>query len=269
MRATYKFILICLVFVVGACVNAPYTTTRISSHLEVITDDCDETTLVVYDVDETLVQPSDSFLSNEHTVQGRNFLSELVKKYPKKTDWGRFRAILLRDASMPMIEVGVLNVIKKFREKGAKVIALTSMNTGKIGFYQRLEAWRYEQLKSLGFEGDFPREHFPLRGFKRNPVFYRGVLAADLENKGEVLSAFLKKVQLHPRKIIAIDDDIKALNQVGDLCKRQGMSFQGYLYSGAKQVPWKQKVIDAQAEHLINNGVWIDDQKIQGLFKTN
>lgn len=238
---------------------------EIDSHTKVNTNDSDASTLVVYDVDETLVQPLDSYLVNEHDSVGKSFLAEFIAKHPEVVDWDFYRAVILRDAQRPLIENAVLAVVQEFKNRGAKVIALTSMNTGKMGFYESMESWRYNHLKSAGFSGDFADLVLSFGGFKRNPVFFKGILAADLENKGEVLGAFLKEVNFLPKHIIAIDDDTLALSQIREFCLNNNIGFKGYLYKGFWKVPWNANLIKAQAEYLLRHKVWINDTTASNL----
>lgn len=212
-------------------------------------------------MDETLIQPIDSYIANEHSDQARAFLKQLIQNHPEFTDWDSLSAILVRDAERPLIEPLVLQKIQILREKGVTVIALTSMNTGKVGFYDRLEIWRYNHLKSLGFVGDFNDHEIVLSELKGQPVFFKGMLAADLEDKGQVLDAFLQEVHFHPTNIIAIDDDIAALQSIENFCQSQNIPFKSYLYQGHRTIPWNQEVISFQADYLLKNKKWLSDKE--------
>ena len=75
------------------------------TNLDLITKD----TLVVFDVDETLIQPVDTYLVNEHSARGKTFLKAFVASHPKFKDWDVLTSILLTQAKRPLIE----NVIPK------------------------------------------------------------------------------------------------------------------------------------------------------------
>jgi hypothetical protein len=90
-------------------------------------------------------------------------------------------------------------------------------------------------LKSLGFEGSFSSHDFALQGFKKHPIFYKGVLSTDLEQKGPVIGAFLDKISFKPEKIVMIDDDGAYIRSVKEECFKRGIHFEGYIYQGAKE----------------------------------
>ena len=222
-------------------------------------------TLVIYDVDETLIQPTDTYLIHEHTSHGKAFLTKFVDSNPQFKNWDQLTSLLLKTANRPLIEKNIPEILKNIREKGAKIIALTAMNTGSLGDIYSLEKWRYSHLKQLGFVGDFASKIIHLKGFKRSPVFYKGMAAADLENKGPVLTALLKTLNYQPGSIIAIDDDIHALQSIQSACQDLNIPFKGYLYTGYKkpdkEKDWDEDMILFQANYLLNHKKWLSDQE--------
>jgi hypothetical protein len=163
-------------------------------------------TLVIFDVDDTLIQPKDAYLTNEHTPQGQAFEKKLLKKYPEIKNWDYLASIMLQQAELPLIEPCIIPIINALKKRNIPVIACTSMNTGPYGILPTMEQWRYEQLKSLGFEGSYADKIIHFDSFTRKPVFYKGILATDLALKGPPLGAFLNAMQLRPKKIIMFDD---------------------------------------------------------------
>ena len=146
------------------------------------------------------------------------------------------------------------------------MIVCTGMNTGPYGSLPSLEEWRYSHLKSLGFQGSYGDLIFSLPNFKRNPVFYKGVLATDLESKGPVLGAFLDQVGLKPHKIVMFDDHLSDLQSVQKECEKRGIAFQGYQYQRAHSKPWDEALIQFQAEYLIKHKRWLNDEEVRHLM---
>lgn len=233
------------------------------THKHIHIDSITNGTLVIFDVDETLIQPVDMYLINEHTPQGRAFLHAFIKKHPEVKDWDTLTSTLLQQAQRPFIEASIPIIMQKMRDKGAKIIALTAMNTGKVGNILSLEHWRYNHLKGLGFEGDFQNYIIALEGFQRNPVFYKGIAAADLENKGDVLTVLLKSLNYHPQLIVVIDDDLSALRSIQQACHDLKIPFYGYHYKGYKRAQWNKDLIQFQADYLVKNKQWLSDSKAE------
>ncbi len=257
MKNYMNSILFILIFFISGCAHNEFQI--IESHRDIKLDLISKGTLVVFDVDETLIQPIDSYLVNEHSPKGKAFLRAFVSSHPKFPNWDILTSATLKQAKRPLIEKGISNIFKKMRISGAQVIVLTAMNTGPLGDIEYLEKWRYNHLKSLGVEGDFNNRIISLKGFKGNPVFYKGMAAADIEDKGLVLENLLERLGYQPRSIVAIDDDVFALKSIQKTCRDLGIPFQGYQYMGYKTVPWDGRLIFFQAEYLLKNKKWLRD----------
>ncbi|MDP4155670.1 MAG: DUF2608 domain-containing protein, partial [Bacillota bacterium] len=210
-------------------------------------------TLVVFDVDETLTQPTDTYLINEHSPQAEAFKKKLFQQHPEVKDWNGLASIMLQEAPRPLIEPVVVQKIKELEARGILVIACTGMNTGPYGSLPTLEEWRYKHLKSLGFQGSYGDLIFKVKGLEQNPVFYKGILATDTELKGPILGAFLDQVRLTPHKIVMFDDHLHFLESVQRECEKRGIAFHGYQYQGAHAKPWDEALIQFQADYLIRN----------------
>lgn len=223
-------------------------------------------TLVVFDVDETLTQPTDTYLINEHSPQAEAFKKKLFQQHPEVKDWNALASIMLQEAPRPLIEPIVVQKIKELEARHILMIVCTGMNTGPYGSLPSLEEWRYNSLKSLGFQGSYESLVFKINGFNRNPVFYKGVLSTDLEVKGPVLGAFLDQVKLKPHKIVMFDDDLPCLQSVQKECEKRGIAFQGYQYQRAHSKPWDKALIQFQADYLIKHKKWLNDDEVRFLM---
>ncbi len=219
-------------------------------------------TLVIFDVDETLIQPLDAYLINEHTPKAEEFKKHLFRKHPEVKDWNELTSLMLQQAQRPLLEPIIVEKIQELKRRNVLVIACTGMNIGSYGRFQSLEKWRYTHLKSLGFEGNYENLVLRLNGFKRNPGFYKGILSTDLESKGPAVGAFLDQIGLHPQKIVMFDDTLEgALLSVQKECEKRGILFQGYQYKGFKEKPWNESLIQFQAKHLIQYKKWLSDKE--------
>lgn len=231
----------------------------ITSFEQVNFEQIPQDSLVVFDVDETLVQPTDAFLINEKSGEAEALRKEFFVKYPEVKNWNDISSIMLLEANRPLIEPIVLAKIKTLKEKGISFIACTAMNTGKYGTLPTMEQWRYEHLKSLGFEGSYADSIQKLPSEHKNPVFYRGILATDLEQKGVALGAFLDSMRLNPKNIIMFDDTLEFLHDVERECAKRGICFTGYHYTAAIEKKWNQDLAREQIDHLIKHKKWLSD----------
>lgn len=244
----------------------------IQSFNEVNFDEIKQNTLVIFDTDNTLIQPSDAYLVNEHTPQEIEFRKKLFIDNPQVKDWDLLGSIVLLQAQRPLIEPIVISKINSLKNRNIPVIVLTGMNTGRYGnspasLVPSMEKWRYEQLKSLGFEGSFQDIDFKFDSFKHKPVFYKGITASDTEDKGPVLGAFLDKIKLHPQEIVMFDDTIGDLESVKAEAEKRNIKFKGYLYQGAITKPWNEKLFKFQSDYLIKHHQWLSDEQAQKLMQ--
>lgn len=263
MRKFYTFLLFALLAGCAAN-NQTITIKSIQSYDQVNFENItDPATVVLFDVDETLIQPEDTYLINEHSERGLKFRQSLIQKHPEISKMHDIGGIILDQAARPLIEKEVINKISTLKKNNINVFAITAMNTGEYSNIGRMERWRYEHLKKLGFEGTYQNDDFYLQGFKRKPVFYKSIIATDLEDKGEVLMAVLDKINLRPQKIIMFDDTLEFLYSVEKECKKRGIIFFGYHYNRAKKKNWDENLISYQAEYLIKHKKWLSDAEVK------
>lgn len=244
-----------------------YKITPIASFAEVDFNAIDRDTLVVFDVDETLIQPVDMYYINEGSPQAQAVKKKLIEGHPEIKDWDEYMDILIKQVQRPLLEPMVIAKINALQKIGVIVIAVTAMNTGKYGQYDRLERWRYEHLGSFGFEGSFNDLIIDFEMNNKKPVFYKGILATDTLLKGPVLFAFLDRINHRPKKIIMFDDSKEYLESVAEESKKHGVKFQGYWYKGAHEKAWDQVVIEYQIEHLLKHKKWISDDEVYLLMQ--
>ncbi len=237
----------------------------IASFSEIDFNAIDKDTLVIFDVDETLIQPVDMYFINEGRPEAKAIKKKLIENHPEIKDWRLYEDILIKQVQRPLLEISIIEKINALQKIGVIVIAVTAMNTGKHGSYDRLEHWRYEHLGSFGFEGAFNDLIIDFESNGKKPVFYKGILATDLSPKGPALFSFLDLIKDMPKKIIMFDDNKDFLESVAAESKKHGVQFQGYWYKGAHEKAWDQALIDFQIEHLLKHKKWLSDEQVQEL----
>ncbi len=244
-----------------------YQFQTITSFQEINFDEFSQDDLVVFDVDETLVQPIDAYLINEHdnSIALKLFQAKALAQYPALLKDGAYYAsIMYKEAQRPLIEPEIVHIIQKLQNRHVPVIACTFMNIGSFGVISSMEQWRFDHLQSLDidFSKSFDIQNFAIQGTDRKPQFYKGILCADLISKGGVLGMFLDQVHFKPQKIIFFEDDYEYLVQVQEECKKRNIQFVGYHYHGAKKKPFNESLAWIQAKHLVENKTWLSDKQI-------
>ena len=254
------------------------------SQAEQAFNDADNKTLIVFDVDETLVMPADAIWQ-----EGRIWEVDAVKHFALPQNVKNvFNGIDPHDLNIvsdrmlntefKTVEPTTGSIVKSLQDRHLKVIALTNFGPGPFGHIPSLKEWRRSQLSANGidFETSFPGLALTFSCLPATqsgyPEFYKGILFGANNPKGTVLGAFLDQLDYKPTKIIVIDDKEKYLTSIQQELAKRHISFQGFLYKGAEKNAaaldlgivqyqlkrWKsclEYVSDRQAHEYLNNQV--------------
>ena len=227
-------------------------------------------TLVLLDVDETLVIFSDLMLRGEARAQRREMLKAGSKDRQQQL---RMWSIAAKEAQVELIEPTVGVLLRRLRQKGALVLGLTCCPIQSIGVIEDMGLWRIRHLQQLGIDFslglpiDFPiRTRAPLIAGKepQGQAWYRrGIIFTADREKGLVLHSFLDLTGYRPSKIIFVDDLLPFVKSVEQSARLLGLPFQGFHYRGAKRLrkPIDPRVYDAQKEALIQERRWLSDRE--------
>lgn len=244
--------------------------TTIKSFKEVDFKDISSETLVIFDVNDTIYQAVDTYLANEESPQAYDFRTKVIKQHPEVQDWNILSSIVLDETKRVLIEPSIIETINQLKNRHIPVIALNGLGTGSFGIIKSLPEWRYNQLKSLGFEGSFESLIFSLE-LDGHPMFYKGLLATgipakDKPYKGPVLGSFLDYMKLQPNQMIMFDDSKEALLSVAQECKKRNIKFHGYEYKGAHIPKWNEPLVEFQLNYLIKHKKWLSDEQAQTIM---
>lgn len=269
------FILINLFYPLSAAIHRE---DNVDSIVEILSFDqatevfekANQDTFVFFDVDDTLISSSDAF------ARGGNFpllfRVKLFLKHPTviiPSIWENYYSIMWDQAPRFLIEPEVAITIQELKQKGSKVYALTSIETGAYGVINDFPKWRYDRLKNLGVE--FSQDHQniifdSLPSYRSNyPMFHKGILCANQLDKGLVLKSFIECTETLPKKIVFFDDSIAALEQVSRACKEMNIECSLFHYKGALKISgeWNTDRALKQVNYLITEKCWIEDGQLQ------
>lgn len=265
-----NFIFILLVAstpICGEVVHAPTLET-----VEKYVDDLDENALVVFDVDYTILVPNDRILA----PCGEEYLQKFMKILREMQEKGEILGSQVTiQAQTSLVDNKILHLLEKLKQKNIKVIALTAMSTGQFGLIPNMEQWRIEQLASLGIHLN---EAFPeiemimleeFEGKKGLPVFKKGILASSRYPKGQVLCAFLKRMEWKPSKVLFIDDRMYFIDSVECELEKENIPHISFHYTAAtdSSCPFDHKLADFQFDYLLRQGEWLNDDEAKNKMK--
>ncbi len=208
--------------------------------------------LILFDIDHTIIRDKikkslylQYILSNDPYCY--NKIYEIINQYGDLIDMDAFLGFAMKNIQFELIEKQIIERINSIKNLGINVIGITGMLTGfNIGLGKVWQEWRCEMLKKE-FDLEFSFDQFSLilniYNDKR-PIFHKGIIFTDYEEKGKALNLFLKEIDKKMNKnhqfkrIIMIDDSDKYLQSVMDQSIIDGYEFHGYQYKAHKICEW-------------------------------
>lgn len=216
----------------------------------------DTDTLVVFDIDYTLVYPDNP------AYQVRNV--QKWKEVFEKQNWTKEEHFIAKmyiviNTPSRLISPLALEAFHHLKARDISAIALTASATGKWEATDCLTA-RIDMLKGLGFhfetttpfKGDFVFENYPLPSIGSYPELKGGVIASNKASKGEVLKSFLALLPSRPKKVLAIDDLHYNLVDMEQACQEFNINFLGIELKGVHNLgeDLSQEVFEFEAARL-------------------
>jgi hypothetical protein len=228
----------------------------------------DQQTLVLFDVDDTLIVSKDRILRCTVREFFNQYKHEAWKRYgfpPEKEEL--FLSQIFAKMEFELLDPKIVKLIHALQKQNIKTIAFTRMNTGAFGIIPNMQDWRLQQLKNfrIDFSPAFPeykeiRIEAELTGNKPSS-FKQGLLCANRQDKGPVLAAFLKKIEWKPARVFFIDDRLDYLESVEASLQNSGIEFFGFHYTEKENHPIiiDEEVAKFQVMHLTKTGIWLSE----------
>lgn len=218
-------------------------------------------TLVIFDIDNTILQPvqtlgSDQWFSCEvkKLVAGGSTEPDAVDRVIPL-----WMQIQTRSAVMA-VESNTPQIIRELQARRYPVMTLTARDA-------RLAVVTTSQLKSVGV-GLVPIANGPIRvGGDPSTLVTGGIVFAGPKNvKGEVLKSFLMERNLHPKRIVFVDDKPHHVESVGKALAGTGIAYYGFRYGAADaQVKaYNPQIAAIQLKAFLATGKLISDQQAGG-----
>lgn len=245
----------------------------------------DENTLVIFDVDDTLITPEDVILRPKGRYLRRHIISTLSqsnqRQFLEKKDYITSSVLLQR--KIQLIESFTPHLITALQQKGVKVIALTAISGGRLGLIPSIEDWRLQELAQLNynFEGVFDSpisfkelsDLPPLKVYGNEvlntspPVYKNGIIFSGITPKGNALREFLELVNWKPQLVVFVDDHLLFLESVEKNMRVLGIDFIGYHYDAAERLPGEldETIGKIQFNYVMQTGLWLTDEEARAM----
>ena len=192
---------------------------EIASHI-------DQETLVVFDLDNTLIQTSQTLGSDQW------FSKEIERNIEKGMEFNDALEMALEiyvpvqnKTSVTLVEEGITEFIDDLKDQGNSIIALTARN-------HNLQEATIRQLQSVGITfntDEFNQTSLDLKGDGTVNTL-KGIVFLDGQNKGTYLLSFLDTMNWNPKKIVFVDDKLKNVKDVEEALNKRGVDCTGIRY---------------------------------------
>lgn len=255
--------------------TSQYLMKSVDSYLSIFeeVEKADPETLLVFDVDETLITFKDAVL-RDYAKPMRESLAATYIQSMSKEEYHDYRSIIMQECEWQIVEEALPSLFKKIHEKELFVIGLTAMKHGPFGRVSSMQKWRKQQLEELNFQFRSPiaLEEKEFSQFEKEPpYYYQGILCSGSHPKGAVLEAFLKELPHPPKKVIFCDDLQDRVASVVESMKKNKIAVTGYHYTGSKKLDRNPDPIVAkfQLTYLFKNKKWLSEKKSQEFIQQN
>lgn len=225
-------------------------------------------TLVIFDIDNTLVEPTQELGSDEYfSSRVDEFQKQGISRqqaYKKAIrEWTSIQSI----TQVKLCEPGSDKIIKDLQENKIVAMGLTTRGLG-------LSTRTVEQLETLGIDLTHTAPtneeiHF-MNANSNNEIhgvlFRGGVLFTAGTDKGAALCKFLAQSHYCPKKIVFINDKAAHIQEVEKYCDANNIPFIGirYGYTDEKVKNFRREIADIQREHF---GHIISDEAAEKLLQ--
>lgn len=210
------------------------------SEAEPYLDSLDQKTLVIFDIDSTLIVPKDPLLHPKAFSAYKEVLRELFLSISADQKHFLNHSIIAHPAMA--VEGCSVSFIKQLQDRQIPTIALTAAKQGTFDAEGRkFHTVREQQLDTLGI--DFSRCLYPDRVFSSlqatyddYPTLKNGIIySCGLHNtKGMVLETFMNEIA-NIERVVLFDDKRKHLESVAAMLRNKfpNCEFLGFHYKGA------------------------------------
>ncbi len=249
-----------LLFITIHAIQAPLVAVIIETqHFENITNYTDSTTLVILDIDDTILIPTQTLGTDvwfrariqEHKENGKSSQEALQQTV---FDWEAVRKL----SDVCLVEANIPTIIANMQNQGIAVIGLTTQGYS-------LARRTHHQLLNLDINLELTapsKENYYFIQNNHGVLYSQGVLFTGGTNKGTALLTLLNQISHFPKKIIFINDKETHIKEVESTLEGTAIEFIGlrYSYSDERISNYRQEIADIQWKHSTFERILSDEE---------
>lgn len=235
-----------------------------TAHFSEILHHATPETLVLLDVDDTLLIPTQT-LGNDVWFQCRYRHHLDILKSPSEAlekalaEWEAVRHL----TKVKIVEAGSEAIIEKMQKQGIPVMGLTTQGLAlATRTAQQLLSLQIDLTKTAPSKAD----HYFDNG--HGVLFHRGLLFTAGTPKGKAIMKFCELINLQPKHIVFINDKATHLRDVEETVESHGIVFTGLRYSHEDQrvAAFNKHIADIQWRHSSFERILSDQEAMQILM---
>lgn len=279
-KCEYNIVIVFMMICLTGASDSIYASIKKASSINFLLQELpmlDNQSLVVFDLDDTLIQgiayaPENIKLSIRSTWY-------LINKMLEHASSDAQKALVyakLFKMKPDLVEPDAPSIIRQLQQHGVKVIALTASCAGIYDARRHAPCnadMRVAHLKLIDINFCDAFAHvtslwfLELQNQQEVPAFVGGVLFSRPSEKGTVLEAFLQKIKWMPNKIIFIDNLRDMVENVGQAAQKMNIPFLGIEFTGARNLPpLDPALFQLRVQYLMRHDVWLDGHDATALL---
>lgn len=187
------------------------------------------TTLLVFDLDNTVIEPvgnigSDQWYDYALTALRRDGLDEAAAEKEAGALWTRMLGVV----KVKPVEELTPRLLREKQKRGLKLLALTGRGSEDA-------AATFAQLKAIGLDLSSSAVSPDNFSFGNNSLYSRGVFFVGDGDKGKALLALLEKIKLRPTRVVYVDDKPRHAKAVDAAMTAAGIPCVAFRYGASDE----------------------------------
>lgn len=225
-----------------------YEVSKLEEVYDYLSAECDRDTLIVFDIDNTLIEPVQELGTDQwfyHRIEdyieaghdARTALNRALREW----------VAIMNVTKIRLCEESAEAIVNDLQKQGYPVIGLTTRGLG-------LSTLTIEQLQEVGIDLSLaaPYEGDLLIKNQRSVLYRGGILFTAGTHKGEALHRFFESIDYPAKRVMFINDKKSHLEPVEEMCAREGFEFVGlrYGYTDSRVQNFRRDLAKVQMEHF-------------------
>ncbi|MCI5052760.1 MAG: DUF2608 domain-containing protein [Simkaniaceae bacterium] len=244
----FRLFLLISAFAYGYC--AIHTTNDLMCFEQELSH-CDDSTLVLFDIGGTVLEPVDTLLHLKYLPWIQNWYQKHFLDISQSEICKNIK-LIQRSANWRLTDPRWPELIELAVTSGATAIPFTRVIYDASGHQKRIEL--YEELGLNFSEGNCDVDGSLFQ-------FHDGILETQHPLKGAVLEEFLKNSEVG--KVIFVDDQLEQVESVYQYCESRGIPCEAFHYLSPLPAPaLNEKWANMQMLGLVHSNKWIADRDL-------